>query len=630
MPEQSITITDPTGANLVFSGWILSRHPSGAGTSDITIGYRCVGLKWKAYTVPITAQDGTGTMAFNLPPTDSSYSQELAGFSVGEVLTSLFEIDAPALASVGISADTTTNAQLTALTVVPPDPIYLQGPSLWSQVDQIMQQWYGSRYIVCVLPSGLIRLIDTYALTQKTLTFGTDPITLSSMQEDTSECYTQVILRGRDLVIPATISLSAGDLVDPNTVNEETWTLNDFLYPKGGFDQGTITFINSTQCTIKSSNPTLAVGVNYWSGIQAGISLINPNSNLVTGYEFVYISANTAMVAGGTCMITFQTAIGSVGYTNYQIRGQNVGLSGSYREYVPTNQYVREHLVEYFPFAVNFGNNQSFAAQVTSPIAVVTINNSGLPWQFSPPFQVIPWNGSTGGYFLFQTPIVTQFNSQQTLIQGGSAVQKPADVCFFAPYSAGTLSVQSPSGGGYSGTAFTLFGCERTLYRDYPTWIDPRQTGPLQMLSDSILATVSQALQEGSVTYHGNYADALTPGSPIALSLANFDGLTGYETMQAPCRSVTLEWPQSGASKFITRINFSTRRQQYSGDRLYLHANYREGGGWFGALGGFEGADFDSLMSQAFQGSKNAQMPDAPSPDGFSPLEGNGGFSPLG
>jgi hypothetical protein len=226
-PEMPIQVE--LGSSLVFNGWIFSRHPSGAGTDQITIGYRCMSLKYKAYTVPITGTDGTGTMAFNLPTTDPNYAPNLAGLSVGSILFDLFTIDAPALAAYGISADSTTQSQLAALTVVPPDPVYLSGPSLWSQSDQLMQQWYGSRYAVTILPTGLIRLIDTYALTPTTLTFGQDPIALNSMMEDTSECYTQVVVRGRDNVIAATVSLGNGDLVDPNTATEPTWTLNDFL-----------------------------------------------------------------------------------------------------------------------------------------------------------------------------------------------------------------------------------------------------------------------------------------------------------------------------------------------------------------------------------------------------------------
>lgn len=619
-PEQTVQVT--VNGIPAFSGRIFSRHVANAGTGSITIGYRCLSLKYLAYMVPITAADGTGVMAFNLPPTDQAYAPNQAGLSVGQILTEVFNINASALSAIGISTDSTTTSQLATLTVVSPDPVYVQGPSLWSQVDQIMNQWYGSRFCVIILPSGLIRLVDTQSLTLETLTLGTDPVVLSAFSEDTSESYTQVVVRGRDLVIPAVASLSDGSLVDPNVTAEATWNLNDFLFPQGGFDQGSITSVSATQCTIVSDSPTQHVAANFWSGVQAQIALIDPLSTAITGYEYQRITANTAMAPGGSCVITFALPIGATGYTRYQIRGNTVGLSDCYRRYNITNTFVAQHLVTYFPYAVPFSPSQFAVEQTNFPISTITISNSGLPWQFSLPFEVVPFDGTTNGYVLFYAPIVQQFNSQQALLAGGSAVQKPVDVSVFIPYSKGALSVQSPSGGGFSGTAFSRFNVQRTLFRDYSTWVDPAQSSSIQMLADSILSTVNQVNQDGQITYYGQYTPALTPGSPIALSIAHFSQTTSYEALQAPCRSVTLEWPQSGSTQWITRISFSTRRQAYSGERLYLHANYQEGGGWFGALGGFEGASFQGISDASKLGSLGstpaAMAP--PSPGGYSPL----------
>jgi hypothetical protein len=59
--------------------------------------------------------------------------------------------------------------------------------------------------------------------------------------------------------------------------------------------------------------------------------------------------------------------------------------------------------------------------------------------------------------------------------------------------------------------------------------------------------------------------------------------------MSAPVRTVTLTWPQEGGSPWATGLNFSTRRQMYSGDRLYVHPMYAAGGfgeQMGGAIGG--------------------------------------------
>ena len=155
----------------------------------------------------------------------------------------------------------------------------MQGPSLWSQVDNILQQWYGSRYCVTILGSGLIRVVDTYALAPETLTFGTDPIVLNSMSEDTSESYTQVIIRGRENVRPATCSLKDGSLIDPNITDELTWNIKDFLYPPGGYDTGAITVVTSTQITVHSDSAATHWTTNYWSNLQATCELYLPSGN---------------------------------------------------------------------------------------------------------------------------------------------------------------------------------------------------------------------------------------------------------------------------------------------------------------------------------------------------------------
>ena len=64
-PEQSVSLT--INSVVVFSGWIFSRHPDNAGSGSISIGYHCLSQQYGAYLIPITATDGTGVMAFNLP-----------------------------------------------------------------------------------------------------------------------------------------------------------------------------------------------------------------------------------------------------------------------------------------------------------------------------------------------------------------------------------------------------------------------------------------------------------------------------------------------------------------------------------------------------------------------------------
>jgi len=578
-PEQAVTLS--IGGTTVFSGWIFWRGPSGFTRESGTIGYRALSLKFGAYLIPITASDGTGTMVFNLPSTNINYQPTEAGLSVGTILSQLFAQHSAQLGAIGVTTDSTTATQLSALTVVPPDPVYIQGNRLWSQVDQLMQLWYGSRYAVTITGTGLIRCIDTTTLTPQTLTFGTDPILLDAISEDTSECYTQVINRGRDNVEPAYLALSNATLVDPHAAAgdnlEASWTINNYLNSGTGTDHGTVTSMSSTTLTVQSSNGSLTWAANYWSGIQAQVSAINASSTGLAMTEYRRITANTALTAGGTSILTVDIPFSSSGYTTYKIFGTPPGVSQAYRRLNIANTYIAQHLVNQFNYAVKWAPFQGQVQQTWYPAGVIIGSSGGVPWSFPASFEIVPYDGTNNGYILFYQPWVTYFNSQAALLAGGSHVQQATDIQMVLPYSRGTMSVSYPSSG-YAGTAFSRFNVQRTLIRDYETWWDQGSATAMTTLAQQIHATVSNVVQEGQITYIGQYLAALTPGSPIALNLANFTGTTSYEAMAAPVRTASLEWTQTGGSFWATRLGFTTKRQMYSGDRLYVHPSYAQGG----------------------------------------------------
>jgi hypothetical protein len=458
---------------------------------------------------------------------------------------------------------------------------------------------------------GLVRCWDTYSLTAKTVTLNSDPAVLSSMEEDTSESYTQVVLRGRDNVEAAFFSLHDNTLIGEQVggsgpgwtaTQQAAWNWSQFAYPQNGYDQGTITALTSTVVTIQSDYGAAHWAANFWSGIQGTMAVINPIITGLGGFQEVrHITANSAMVAGGTCTITLDRPLASAGYTRYQMVGYPVGLSQVWRKYVLKNTYVSEHLVQQFNFGVPFQIGMGNTSLVTTPIAAIQYTSAGITQIVQVPMQIVPFDGTNPGYVLMNNPVVQYTSTQTQLNTGGSSVVAPSDVIVMVPYSRGALTVVSPSGGGYSGSAYTLFGVQRTLYRDYSNWIDAGNTSNMQTLADNILATVSQATQEGCVTWIGKYTAALPSGSwPIALSIAKATGTTGYETMAAPVRTVTLTWPQEGGSPWATGLNFSTRRQMYSGDRLYVHPMYAATGfgeQMGGAIGG--GANFTGEVVNA-------------------------------
>lgn len=605
-PEAAVTLT--VDGTLSFSGWIFARHPDGFGQSSGRVGYRCLGLSYGASLVAVTASDGTGQMAFNLPITDPDYSEAEAGLDVGTMISQALAQHSTQLGAIGVSTDATTATQLAALTSVPPEPVYVSGNSLWVQLQQLLEQWYGSRYALRVEPSGLVRVWDTTSLTAKTITLDTDPAILTSMSEDTSECYTQVVLRGRADIEPAYLSLTEGTLEEGWTPTDEAaWTIDDFLQPKDGADIGDITAQTSTTITVQSDDGARTWAINYWSGIQGQVSVDNTSVAGVDEFEYRNITANTALTAGGTSTLTLDRALTATGFDRYSVRAvtPTSGLAGVWRKYTIPNTYVAQHLQQRFNHSVPFYTSGQGVAQVTGPVGVIEYSGFGFSGlQFPLNFEIIPYDGTTDGYLLFYTPVVMITTSNADLQAGGSAVNAPSDVIVLVPYSRGTLEVTSPSGGGYSGTAYSDFGVQRTLYRDYSTWVDAGNSGSMQILADAILATTSNAVREGSITYFDKYSDALPSGSwPIAINIAKATGTTSWESMAAPARTVTLEWPQEGAAIWTTRLSFSTRRQMFSGDRLYMHPMYGEGGFLSGVQGVVApgGATFGGLAAGAHE-----------------------------
>jgi hypothetical protein len=279
------------------------------------------------------------------------------------------------------------------------------------------------------------------------------------------------------------------------------------------------------------------------------------------------------MAAGGTCVVTVDRPLASTGYTRYSVRGQSSNASEAYRRLNIKNTYVAQHLTSQFNYSVPWSTIAGSVTLVNYPQGVICGVSAGVKWQVPAQFELIPYDGTTDGYIRFYEPWVRAFNSDAILNAGGAGVQQATDIMMLVPYSRGTMTAVYPSSG-YAGTAYTRFNVQRQLVRDYNSWWDQGSVTAMTTLAQEIHATVANAVQEGQVTIRDQYLTALTPGAPIALNIANFVGTTGFESMAAPVRTVVLEWMQGSGAAWNTKLHFSTRRQQYSGDRLYVHPSY--------------------------------------------------------
>lgn len=223
-------------------------------------------------------------------------------------------------------------------------------------------------------------------------------------------------------------------------------------------------------------------------------------------------------------------------------------------------------------YIVGGGGEGATATATTNSSGVVTSLSltAGGTGYTSTPFVLI---GVQPGYIVFDQPICSAYCSQMLMNQGGSNIPAPTDVKVLLPYSRGVISVTAPLGGGYQGTAYSVNNVQRVLYKEYPQWLDARDTTSYQILAQEVLDTVKNTVIEGSIQYIGKYSTALTLGR--ALNIAGNGYATGYESIGAVIRSVTLDYaPDGGPSPWVTSLSFSTRLKPFSGDRLYAHASW--------------------------------------------------------
>ncbi len=543
---------------VAFRGEVVSSHPGGVGSGPISIGYRAMGLEWLANRIPVTAPDGTGRIAYNLPPTDLDHMEADAGLSVGAILKRLFDLHAAELAAAGVGAY--DPAELAALDVVPPEAVELSG-GLWNAVRGLLRRWC-NKYVPWIEPAdGSIAIRSQLGgLTPLLLTLDADPITVDGLSRDHSECCTRAVVRGGPDVEAAYLDFADGGLAKGWTPEQEAdHDESDFTQPKDAADLGAISGMTSTTLTVESDDAAKAWPANHWSDVVAEVVAYNPAAAGITFSESRRVTACTAMTAGGTATLTVDLPFNNSGYTRYSIRGLYSPRALVWRRLNIANQYVARRLVKRFGRAVRWSPVDGAAVMTTSPQAVICWSDGcSKPWnEFPLTFDVVPYDGTTDGHIVFHSPINRVWNAE------------PCDVKVLVPYSRGALSVAAPASG-FEGTAHAEDGVERTLPIEIPGWLDRRDLESYRKLAQEQLDCVKNTVCEGSITYGGKLTAALAKGA--AVNLARVGGTTGYEGMDALARAVVLDWlPTSpDGARWVTRVAFSNRMKPFAGDRLYI------------------------------------------------------------
>ena len=576
-----LSMTDGTTTKTVFQGQIVSHTSTAIGAGVISVGYHCLGMRFLANQIITTGPDGTGRIAYNLPRTDPNWSLNLSGLSVGTMLADYFSQHSAQLGALGIGQPPASD--LAPLTIVPTDPVILTG-RIFDMADALMAQWGCNKYQLYIDPNSLqIRIVDTTALPSSTLTLGVDPIQVPSISVDTSNCYTRVVLRGGGDIRAMVVSLGSNTLQQGWTAGQQsTWNWYAFAYPSNSVI-GTITSMTagSSPSTVTANaftGPVTTWSANYWNQAQIWVEYGWTGS---TGYqtsETGEVLSCTA-TAGGSASFTVDTAFGSTIYTRCEIRGQPTGEALVWRKYTipntvqrpsdgkPINLCLSQTLNGSWPWSPTDG----VVTQATGPTAEVyyakPCGSTQQSWFAT--FQIYPSpDGVTPGYIVFDKPTVSIFSSQSSM-ESGSPDGVPCDIKVLLPYSNGAITAQAPSSG-YQGTAYTRYGIQRTLYRDYPNWVARAQAANMGTLAQNILDTVKNAVIDASVVYHGVPMGLMGLGQGLNISGGLATG-SQFSSMNCPIRNITVEWPDYGGSSQVTQFHINNLRKPFVGDSLFLH-----------------------------------------------------------
>lgn len=597
---------DGGGPVLRFSG-VVTDIAWQQGPTGWALAYTAQSLRAQADNVPVSASDGTGTVVFNRTPNDQYYLSSEAGLDVGTILTRLLTVQATAdaLDAIGVGGYTslspptlpaTTTTSFALLTVVPPSPCHFTGPIL-SLLTQFLERWH-PKFVLELRPDGVLVAKDTTdpaTFVPATVTLGSNSGvgTLGahwpSVRSTTAACKTRVVIRGGPEVEAALLSTADGTLTRGWSGGEESaWTLYDFTQPKGFVSTGAITGITGNTATIDPTDALAAWVSNYWATAEADIEMRDSVAAGIAQSQRRRVTANSAVSAGGTGTVTWDSSwpVDSTSYDTYRLIGRatgNVDVGRLYLVREPhggatgTSTYIGSHLVKRSPIAVRWANNEK---TLELYFTTGSVEGGSVPTTVPADVEPVP---SLGG-FRFTQPTVTFHGNPTTLNSGWPADVAhglPSDVQVLALYSRGALSVAVPADIAgvpqYEGTAFTVDGLEETAYIEVPSWIWKNDLAQMTTLAQEHLDAMKDIVFEGSQTYSVLPAwDFLSFGTSLNIAISGL--ASPWSAMNAPIRSVRLDWPGAGAgTTHRVTVQFSTRRKAFTADELYVPVAFAHG-----------------------------------------------------
>lgn len=324
-------------------------------------------------------------------------------------------------------------------------------------------------------------------------------------------------------------------------------------------DAGTCTCPTATTVTVTSANKATLWGSNFWDQATGRKGTILLYSTVTSGVDAIAqrrIVSNASLSPGGTATLTLDRALPHTNFDRYVLTGETGGAADVYTLYKIVDADIRANLAPQasvaFPYRFAGGSGLTYTS---TPIGTVL-------W-YPTSATVPPLQESTTGVVVDRVNGTVRFSRPTKAIAG----KEPADIRALVPVwvASNVATVPADSGGlpQYEGKAYTEDGIERTLPITVRGWRDPLNLTAMLAYAQDQLDAVKDPAIEASVIYRGLYEAALEPG--VAISLAGDGYPTGWEGLEAPVVSCTIEWNKQGVP-IGTVLDLSTRRAAYSAE----------------------------------------------------------------
>ena len=449
-----------------------------------------------------------------------------------------------------------------ALNVISPFTLAFCGERILSSVESVVQTCHPNHW-VSVDPVGNIRILDQRQNTVSAITLGSPSSprwSMPAMTRDTSDTYSEVIVRGGPLVVGCTlavkqwpgssytynggaltggVAIASGGLIEDfafgsntsNTAAKAAWSPSMYqqLSLQTGQDQGSCTCTSTTSVVLTSKQAPSYVS---WTldqldqtntGQHAVLTVINDVDSNISQMFQARIIANTATTSGGTASnsttVTLDQPLPGTNYNSYRLYALSPGGNVVYRRYLVTNQFIAHQMQQYFPYPFAFAFANNTAATLTSaPLCNVFWSASGNP----------PYNMASIGVVIDPVAGTITTESPTSLVFGGGVVTPPTDVQVFVPVANGSLEVFSPASTYFTGHLGPDRGHPAHQGRDGPR-LDRllAHNANMQVFANELLQSFCDVVLEGSTSYLGLATAFLGPAQAVQITGNSY--VTGWE-----------------------------------------------------------------------------------------------------